>query len=1027
MATHSAAFKQFVTIVTPAKGNNGRTFLMRGCALSALALGLTLFGTASFAGCLTIGSNYPCTGITDETLNAGPGDNLVYSGGARGSLTVNGEGGNDSIVFGEASTLTAKSGPTIVDAGEGDDSVTVQGASDLMGDIRGGSGADNILVEESSSVDGSIEGGLGNDILTLRDAGTTVTGNLLGGFGADTIMLRDASTLNGDIDAGDGADKITLKLGTKVEGDLLAGADSDTVLIRGASEVKGDVDTGDGADLLTIHEGSVVKGSVYGGDGDDIVLLEGNMIIGGSTIEGDFDAGAGNDILGIRSASTVLGDVLGGTGDDALLITDRSNVGGDVDAGDGNDLVTVQDLSVVKGSVLGGAGSDSLLVEGNATVEGSLSGDAGNDLITVTSGEVRGGISGGDGDDTANLSGGKIGGLDDGSSLDLGAGDDILNLTFDDTLGADAIDLTAVLNFNGGTGSNVATVTGFDGSYSEGGLFYRQFDRWDNVTAVGSNLQFSSDASITALNLTSSSALFQTTGMRALTGADGSDTAELSVDATSYIDLRDTAFDALLTVLNLSLFDVLPPPLPQSKADDSITAADLSLTGSATPMTLPTLRVDFDADDQTYRNGRDDAVSGNADQIDVSTTITTTGTVGIRIDAVGGYLDSGMPVGLSGSVAIIDDLQSAALTRPGVAATLFASTTYVPVSDMPVDPARQWALVDQGNGGVYLQWTTVIDEATVGPNAGAELAVASGGVDAMSTIISGLADGSIATRPVCVEAKVDCAFSPASVWVSAGNSILELRSVESFEGLDTSNWTLTGGVEYALGEMWSGGVFASLQKGSTDLGSVQGAFGPRKSSADQTSVFVGGYVKAEQNSAYVTALGAVGKASTDLINGTLFDATSTHDSFVGLFAATAGKRMALGSGLEIDPRIEASYVTSNGDEYRDSEGLFISSAATQARIAATVGLTYQKDTSPLSLTMRAGTAFLLSNTEVDAGEFGVGSTVGVSGHRSDKVFTASVAGRWTFSDNASLVGSLSADTGEHIRAARGALMFTYSF
>lgn len=1010
------------------RGPAVRTGLLHGCALSALAVGLTLTGSAASAGCLTVGLNYPCSLQTDETLNTGDSDNLVYSGGATGSLTVNAGGGNDSIVFGEASSLIADTGTALVDAGSGADLVTVQDASTLTGDILGGADGDNILIEEGSALTGSIDGGTGDDSLTLRDAATRVTGDLSGGDGADVFMLRDASTLAGDIDAGAGADRITLKLGTTLDGHLLAGADTDTVLIRGLSHVTGDIATGDGADILTIQERSLVEGSVYGNGGDDSLLLEGDTV-GGSTIEGNFDAGAGNDTLYIRGGSTVLQSVAGGSGNDALLVTGSSTVGGSVDGGDDDDLVTVQGTSRVQGSVTGGGGTDSLLVEGDATVDGAMSGGAGNDLVTVTSGAVSGGISGGDGNDTVNLSGGTIGGLDGGDALELGSGDDRLGLTFDTLPGAAALDLSAVLEFDGGTGANSATLTGLGAAYAEGGLFGRSFTGWDAVTAAGSFLEFAADATVTSLDLTASSALFQTQGARGLRAADGSETAGLAVDATSYVDLRDAAFALMLPPSNLPQSNlpqagVLLPPFPQSVADDSITVADLTLTGSATPLTLPTLRVDFDADDTTFRNARDDAVSGNADQIDVGNSIVTTGPIGIRIDATGGYLDMGMPVGLSGSVAIIDDLQADALSRPGIAATLVASSTYVPVTSMPVDPARQWALVDQGNGGVYLQWTTVIDDQTVGPNAGAELAVAQGGGEVLSAVLTGLTDDRMAKRPVCADAATataGCGFAPVSVWAMASSSASGPGSVE------TSGQSLTGGLDYTLGGGWNGGLFATLQQGSAGLGFIDGAFGPRASNADSTAGYLGAYILTEQDGAYLSAMGAVGKATTDLVNGALFGATSSHDSLVGLVGATAGKRVALGRGLDLDPRVEALYATSDGKGHTDSEGLAVTPDAAHGRIAATVGLTYQAQNAPLSLGLRAGTAFLFSDTSVSAGEAGGGPTTTVESRRSDKVFTASFEGRWQVGDRATLIGSVSTDRGGDLDATRGGLTFSYSF
>lgn len=1024
MTSHPVAAIPLNSYKKSLRGQAGRIGLLHSCSIPALALGLVLSGAPAFAGCLTIGTAYPCTGATDETLNAGPADNLVYSGGATGNLTVNGEGGVDSIVFSEESTLAAKSGGTIADGGAGNDLITVQDNSSLTGNILGGADNDNILAEGASTLTGSIDGGLGDDTLTLRDAGTIVTGDVTGGDGADTIMLRDASTVQGNVDAGAGADRITLKLGTTLEGDLLAGADNDTVLIRGSSSVESDLDLGAGNDTLTIQESSQIDGSVYGLAGADIMLLEGDTIDGstdsGSTIGGNFDGGEGNDTMGVRGRSTVTGDVVGGADNDGILISGRSTVGGGISGDGGDDQITVQQMAVVEGAVNGGDGLDSLLVEGNATVQGALSGGNGADLINVTSGDVQGGISAGDGADTVNLSGGRIGGYLGGASIEMDGGDDTLNLTFNSTLGTDALDLVSVLDFNGGTGANTATVTGFDADYSEGGLFNRSFTGWNSVTAIGSYLQFASTPTISGLSLTASSGLYQTTGALSLTAADGSDTATLSVDGTSFVDLRDAAFGPVLT------FAPFGPTLPTSLADDSLTVANLSLTGSADPLAFPTLRVDFDAGDTSHQTFRDDVDAGKADYIAALSSISTSGTIGIQIDAAGGYLNMGMPVGLSGSVAIIDDMQADALARPVLGTALVASATYVPVSAMPIDPARQWALVDQGEGGVYLQWTTLINEVTVGPNGGAELAIAQGGIAAMGAVLAGLTDGTIAAKPLCAGTPADCAFAPASVWMMAGGSTLDLGAVGGFSGVETNSRHLTAGVEFAPQGSVSTGLFASLHLGSSDLGSVAGAFGSRASGAEHKAAFVGAYLRAEQGGSYANVMGAVGKASSELVNGALFGATSDHDSVVSVISANAGQRVTLGNGLTLDPRIEAAYASSNGDTYSESGGLTVSASGAQTRLAATVGLTYRQDTSPLALTLRAGTAFLISDTDVTAGETGFGGASS-RGQRSDKVFTASVEGSYAFSDKAALVGSISADRGDDIETARGGLTFTYAF
>lgn len=1160
-----------------------RKSLLTTSALTVILIEAAFVPSSAQAACLLIGENVPCSGTLDETINATGNNNILYSGGASGSLTFNGLGGNDTISFAEGSTLSAKSGTTIASGGDGNDDISADAASVLTGNILGDAGNDKIQIQGASTLTGSIyggadedflwilgagvvndtlygdagndtllisggatieagDGGDGNDVIVLTGA-STVKNYLLGGIGADTMLVEGASTLEGDLRGGNDNDDLRVRGNSSVEGDILGAIGADTLIVYGGSTIDGSLEAGVGDDMISVgyddndsvtaNDGlNTIGTDILGGDGNDTILLDLE-----TQVDGDVDGGADQDWIIVQGDSTISGDLLGGSGNDTLVATETSSLNGDagIDGGDGNDLITVQDSSAVESDVVGGAGVDSLLLEstssiggaldgglgndalrvrGDSTVSGSVTGGegaddiviedgstistnvmgdgsgldvnagndtisvdgtgqnltsitglvdggggndtikigensdsasvsitgtvfggAGDDAITVDAGALNGGISAGDGNDIVTLNGGLISGTGVTSTLAMGDGNDALTINNDSDLANQVLNIGTIFLFDGGAGTDTATLNDFYGPYVDQGLKDRQFNAWDSVTFANSLVDLTAGQTITTLNLTQGTVLYQTESTLSLMSESGTDGATLTVDDTSAIEMRDDVY---------ALFDQTPPLrviggppsqicycLPPSLADDAITVGNLELTGQIGPATNVTFAIDFDADDLAYQNGRDDAPAGNADQIDVSGTITLSGVVGIDINTVGGMANSGLPLSLSGSVAVIDDLNASALSNPGIGATLTASTAYV-TDDLFFDPGRDWALVDQGTNGVFLQWTTPVNTLTTGPNAQADLGAGLGGSGVVSGVMGGLVDNTLRKVADCAPTAEglarDCAMSSVTTWAQVGKGQSSLEATQDATGFDTDQSYFAGGFDYSADPNWSVGFFGAVQKSSLDFGAIEGEFGARASSADLSAGYGGVYLKSQGEGPYVTAMAMLGKAQTSLINGVLFDATSEYDSNVGVLGATAGDRVAIpGQDLTFDPRLQASYATSATDTYRDSFGMDIAASSKASRVAATLGLTYHPQGSGLSMTLRAGGAVLAYDTRVDASEDASTSTASVTNYQQDQVFTASFDATWALGANSLLSGSISTDSGSETQTMQGGLTLAYKF
>jgi outer membrane autotransporter protein len=336
-------------------------------------------------------------------------------------------------------------------------------------------------------------------------------------------------------------------------------------------------------------------------------------------------------------------------------------------------------------------------------------------------------------------------------------------------------------------------------------------------------------------------------------------------------------------------------------------------------------------------------------------------------------------------------------------------------------------LVDQPGNGVFLQWTTPINAATMGAHAQADVAAALNASQVLEGVANGITDGTVARRDICVQPTADapttfCDPTGFSVWAQIAASRSSFDAVDGFSEFDADTWSFAGGVDYAIDGNWKIGAFGAYAKTDADLGSVNGIFGPRDSEADIEAGYGGGYVSAVYDNLYLTIAGMAGQAQTDLVNGVLFNATSDYDSFIWGLSGTIGAVMDLDdSGWAIDPRLSVKYVETDADEYRDSFGLGIDSGTEDLRVAATLGLLYQPQDSGFSLAARAGVAYADYSTEVEAFDPITGTSASVTRDQDELMFTGSLDATFVLDDNITINAIVSGDLGEDIETIRGNL------
>ncbi|NKX74607.1 hypothetical protein HGG73_10585 [Rhodobacteraceae bacterium R_SAG3] len=408
----------------------------------------------------------------DDTIHGGDGGDSLY-GGAGSDVIVGGEGADRIIGLEGDDNIEAGAGDYI-DAGHGDDVITIDSSLSSNGTITviGGEYVEEDVNDATNNPNGRI-----GDVLDLRGlSGVTITYDE-----ADSTwngVTSESGTATYENDAGE---TVTINF-SQIE---TVYSDNDIVEGTGGNDMINAAYTGDpDGDMVDASDNAAGNDddSIRAGDGDDTVWAG----AGSDTVDG----GSGKDsILGQDGDDTLSGgagqDTLdGGSGDDLLSGGDDADymsggIGNDTLSGDaGNDTLYGQsgndslsggddddrlDGGVGEDTLYGDSGNDSLLGQGdddalfggdgNDTLSGgdgndALFGGAGNDLMIGGSGDDQ--FSAGTGNDTIyDFGTGNSGSINDGDNTN----NDFVDLThiynqttYDQAVADGLIDPTVIRN-----------------------------------------------------------------------------------------------------------------------------------------------------------------------------------------------------------------------------------------------------------------------------------------------------------------------------------------------------------------------------------------------------------------------------------------------------------------------------------------------------------------------------------------------------------------------------------------------------
>ena len=419
-------------------------------------------------------------GAQYDTLIGGAGNDTLTGGewhadylvGGIGNDVLTERGGNDTMFGGDGDDVIMHSGygAPVIDGGAGNDLIVVEHSTGQSGirptysfTILAGEGNDEVRFSSHYSGVVSIDLGAGNDRLAvfprnLFEGQRTL--DVLLGTGSDTVVFAELDEYNPgivvirDFAAGAGGDSIDVvnSLGSWLtdhmmdwDGQSNPFATGHVKLVQQGSDVLVQFDR-DGSDGFEDYQNA---------EAFTVAILK-NVSVASLTAA-NFDGAApdGSPLVGRTLVGTADADMLIGTVQDDTI----SGLGGDdriegragddrIDGGDGNDVLIGGDGYDI---VLGGSGNDQIEDHGRVDISGGI----GNDTITVGRDSYLhsyGIIDGGDGDDVISASmftdtvphtdiinagagndivtyEGRAGpGTAHSVRIDLGSGNDLLNL-----------------------------------------------------------------------------------------------------------------------------------------------------------------------------------------------------------------------------------------------------------------------------------------------------------------------------------------------------------------------------------------------------------------------------------------------------------------------------------------------------------------------------------------------------------------------------------------------------------------------
>ncbi|NHZ82773.1 type I secretion C-terminal target domain-containing protein [Massilia sp. CCM 8695] len=404
------------------------------------------------------GSDKVDGGDGNDTITGGAGDTLSggwdadhmfadFAGGAKGSVHMVGDGGNDVLTFGPSLSFQ----DVVVSGGSG---------ADVYAFAPGARGGQVYITDFDLNYRNEV---IDLDALIPQVAANYVS-NPFGALGYLRLQQNGNSTLL-QFDA-DGAAGSAASFRTILTIDAVVPSQLTANHIAGGMNPNG---SEDGIHLSAWREDAIFKGGrsndvLEGGEGLDLLYgFQGNDVLRGNVRNDTLHGGEGDDLLDGGSENDMLrGDagtdtLNGGYGDDNL----DGGAGADVlegwqgadllQGGLGNDLL---DGGIGNDTLGGGEGAD-IVKAGDG--DDSADGGAGNDELS--GGEGNDVLHGGAGDDTVNGGNGN-------DALFAGQGDDVL----DGGAGNDTLDGgSGNVQLNGGNGNDLLKVVGSGNSGLFGG------------------------------------------------------------------------------------------------------------------------------------------------------------------------------------------------------------------------------------------------------------------------------------------------------------------------------------------------------------------------------------------------------------------------------------------------------------------------------------------------------------------------------------------------------------------------------
>ncbi|MDB2439626.1 hypothetical protein N9W89_13015, partial [Hellea sp.] len=400
-------------------------------------------------------------GLGDDVINGNDGNDRLY--GEEGDDILNGGEGNDNLYY-------EVGGRDVLNGNAGNDIFWVTNRESDIVDlvtVMGGSGDDTLFHIDRDRFDIEFFGGVGNDTVEIHFGNIDSEFLLDLGEGNDTLQIGEGRT------SGDGNYQVTLGAGqdiiimdhvpeTLVITDFETGDGGDIFLFNAFENIFGWDNIGnlfdlgyfelfqDGQDtILRLDSDGAGTAFVF----DDLTTFENTLVSdftaynfaglppqGGPILGETIDGTAGFDNLrGTLGADTINGldggdTIFGGAGHDIINGGDGRDrlygeAGDDIlNGGNGNDSLSYE---VGGNDVLNGdAGDDRITIAPIEITEDVFTviadgGDGNDKLIQINSAQINLTLIGGEGDDIADI---RFGNIDSVFNLDLGAGNDIVQL-----------------------------------------------------------------------------------------------------------------------------------------------------------------------------------------------------------------------------------------------------------------------------------------------------------------------------------------------------------------------------------------------------------------------------------------------------------------------------------------------------------------------------------------------------------------------------------------------------------------------